>query len=167
MADYSPRRTRLRSSSLYEEWKSQALHNEQEQAYPIPQYLDNNPPITLCIREAPGQAEDHHPQPAQIEISTTHHQRQCSKSKRRGKPAATKAKSDGPAKESNLGEKEQSSEDHGYKAPNGDYLRKGELVALSEGVKITDHDIVFFRPSFLENPWKGVAMIKTNCLLWY
>lgn len=55
------------------------------------------------------------------------------------------------------------SEIGGYTAPNGTHLRAGELRQLSNGVKRPDRDRVYFRPSFVEDPWKGVKPVMIEC----
>ncbi|KAI9043707.1 uncharacterized protein KD926_003057 [Aspergillus affinis] len=51
----------------------------------------------------------------------------------------------------------------GYTAPNGTHLRKNELHNLSRGVKILNKDTAYFLPSFVEDPWKDVKPIMTEC----
>ncbi|PLB53130.1 hypothetical protein P170DRAFT_434850 [Aspergillus steynii IBT 23096] len=55
------------------------------------------------------------------------------------------------------------SEIGGYTAPNGTHLRVGELQRLSCGVKVPNKDTAYFRPSFVEDPWKDVKPIMTEC----
>ncbi|KAH8424067.1 uncharacterized protein LDX57_001824 [Aspergillus melleus] len=51
----------------------------------------------------------------------------------------------------------------GYTAPNGNHLRKGELNKLANGVKVPNGDKAYFLPSFVENPWKDVVPVLTEC----
>lgn len=46
-----------------------------------------------------------------------------------------------------------------YTAPNGTVFSSAELSCASKGVKI-ENDRVYFRPSFVNDPWKGARLVK-------
>jgi len=47
-----------------------------------------------------------------------------------------------------------------YEAPSGTILSPGELRRLAAGVKNENGDTVFFRPSFIEDPWAGLKPVR-------
>ncbi|KAE8145922.1 hypothetical protein BDV25DRAFT_144200 [Aspergillus avenaceus] len=47
----------------------------------------------------------------------------------------------------------------GYTAPNGTYICERELSRLSDGIKQSDCR-VYFKPCFIEDPWKGLNFVK-------
>ncbi|PTU21300.1 hypothetical protein P175DRAFT_0500202 [Aspergillus ochraceoroseus IBT 24754] len=44
-------------------------------------------------------------------------------------------------------------------APNGSLISKEELVKLSAGLRLDNTDTVYFLPSFIEEPWKGMKAV--------
>lgn len=54
-------------------------------------------------------------------------------------------------------------------APNGLFLNYEELALLSQGIKLENNDTFYFRPSFVIDPWVGLRVMKTTCLVryWY
>lgn len=51
-----------------------------------------------------------------------------------------------------------------YQAPSGAFLNSNQLARLSEGVKMPLKHTVYFLPSFVEDPWKGLKSVKIGCL---
>ncbi|BDD57110.1 hypothetical protein MPDQ_003459 [Monascus purpureus] len=51
-----------------------------------------------------------------------------------------------------------------YRTPRGFIINKIELNRLSGGVKNARRDTIYFRVSFLEDPWQGLKPVKTACL---
>lgn len=51
-----------------------------------------------------------------------------------------------------------------YQAPSGAFLNSNQLARLSEGVKLPPRHTVYFLPSFVEDPWKGLKSVKIGCL---
>ena len=55
----------------------------------------------------------------------------------------------------------------GFTAPNGLFIHNRELARLSLGVKLDNNSTLYFRPSFVTDPWKNVKAMKTTCLSRY
>jgi len=55
-------------------------------------------------------------------------------------------------------------EGSGFMAPNGTFIDDEELARLSSGVKNSNGDIYYFRPSFVTDPWVGLKPVKIPCL---
>lgn len=71
-------------------------------------------------------------------------------------------------RDDNSGPSEPESRRHqGYTAHTGTYFSLRELAKLSRGLKIPNGDTVYFRPSFVEDPWNNMPAIKTHCLSRY
>ena len=51
-----------------------------------------------------------------------------------------------------------------YQAPSGAFLNSSQLARLSEGVKVPPKYTVYFLPSFVEDPWKGLKSVRIGCL---
>ena len=51
-----------------------------------------------------------------------------------------------------------------YQAPSGAFLNSNQLARLSEGVKMPPKHTVYFLPSFVEDPWKGLKSVEIGCL---
>lgn len=51
-----------------------------------------------------------------------------------------------------------------YTAPSGAFLNSNQLARLSEGVKVPPKYTVYFLPSFVEDPWKGLKSVRIGCL---
>ncbi|KAA8646373.1 uncharacterized protein ATNIH1004_007803 [Aspergillus tanneri] len=184
-----PRRSKNRSSSLYEEWKAQASRSATTSvSIPVPAKAggsqdtgtENVDPAdggvlgdsgALCTQTGeitervqvglPVQA--HVPENAQTNVATNrsaskpndHRPATISCNKKQAKTTEAKNLADvRAASRSEIG---------GYTAPNGSHLPKDELLKLSDGVKTSNSDKVYFRPSFLEDPWKGLKAIKMEC----
>ncbi|GAD95271.1 predicted protein [Paecilomyces variotii No. 5] len=47
-----------------------------------------------------------------------------------------------------------------YEAPNGTVLSQKDLRRLAAGVKKENGDTVYFRPSFIEDPWAGLTPVR-------
>ncbi|RMJ28269.1 hypothetical protein PHISP_00832 [Aspergillus sp. HF37] len=55
----------------------------------------------------------------------------------------------------------------GYTAPNGTFLGSTELSRLACGVQIENNFTVYFKPSFIIDPWEKLPVMKTTCLRFY
>ncbi|KAJ9295601.1 hypothetical protein DTO271G3_6057 [Paecilomyces variotii] len=64
---------------------------------------------------------------------------------------------EGPSADGNYNDNEKGDS---YAAPNGTVLSPGELRRLAAGVKKENGDTVFFRPSFIEDPWAGLKPVR-------
>lgn len=79
-------------------------------------------------------------------------------------PSPSKAKKNKNWKRKAAKEKEKEKETGGgYLAPNGTYMSPEELKAYAKGVKNENGDTVVFFPEFIEDPWKGLKPVPTEC----
>ncbi|KAL4897225.1 hypothetical protein BDV59DRAFT_198638 [Aspergillus ambiguus] len=148
------RRRKTRSSSVYEEWKSQALQK------------DNNTAVSTA---PPGDENKQEP----VDGTSIHQglSEAKKKSQRQRRPKAGVSTVRNLPENHNAASSNQYTEsadaDGGYTAPTGIYIGKEELVNLSNGIKLRTGDVVYFQPTFVEDPWKGIQAIKTECLMRY
>ncbi|KAJ9361428.1 hypothetical protein DTO280E4_3902 [Paecilomyces variotii] len=64
---------------------------------------------------------------------------------------------EGPSADGNYNDNEKG---NFYETPSGTVLSPGELRRLAAGVKNENGDTVFFRPSFIEDPWAGLKPVR-------
>ncbi|GES61927.1 hypothetical protein BO71DRAFT_487919 [Aspergillus terreus] len=187
------RRRKTRSSSMYEEWKSQALQSDGpvKPATAPPEGEDKQGLVNKTpVLRGPGGVESvkgRHQRSAEAGVSTgiwypcrlfggprktrlivflravarTHPK----PTNLTAASTSKEIKSAGLVKPGPQSQKQPSG--GGYTSPNGTYVGREELVKLSNGVKIENDDTVYFLPSFVIDPWKGVRVMKTECLRRY
>ncbi|KAL2834963.1 hypothetical protein BDW59DRAFT_155790 [Aspergillus cavernicola] len=190
------RRSHLRSSSLFEEWKARCVHDpgktkESTVTSPVmPKARDNwKADGSITFADTRGRLGDHSEKAANFQLRNKPvndgrgRQPEAGKTDNRsadpsspapsvritGTPitntAATTKK--GPNRrgrfnnrqgdrESQQHSQERQQEQVAYTAPNGCCIGKGELKALSRGIKLEGKDRVYFLPCFIEDPWKDL-----------
>lgn len=67
--------------------------------------------------------------------------------------------------------REYSRERLAYEAPNGTLFNAVEMRTLALGLKLRNHDKVYFLPCFIEDPWKGLkptpSIRPPNLMDWF
>lgn len=55
-----------------------------------------------------------------------------------------------------------------YRAPNGETFTRDEMAQLSAGARDMEKSVtIYFRPTFIDNPWAGMTAVRTTCLTSY
>ncbi|PYH89461.1 hypothetical protein BO71DRAFT_487919 [Aspergillus ellipticus CBS 707.79] len=181
--DQSPRRSKARKSSLFEEWKSQASESNDTNGVAITPVSKENT-IDKAVSPAAEvkatgrqsgdpsagassklQSQDS----ASSKASNTHYAKPTVAASNRSNiiPAAKvapKATEQGNKRKAPETQPRQHAEIPVYVAPTGVRFRRDELIKWSNGIKNRKNDLVYFRPSFIEDPWKNMKPVLTTFL---
>ncbi|RAL01801.1 uncharacterized protein BO80DRAFT_444484 [Aspergillus ibericus CBS 121593] len=188
----SPRRPKVRSS-VYEEWKSQTSHGKSvNDSPPMPASMENKADATVSPSKnaranskqpgkpsSPVDAEPRHQepprpqQPIKAMVPNGHYAKPTASANSRSmtSPAAKVASKAGDQPHKNKGTvpyRRPPQDVLVYTAPNGYRFRRDELSKASLGIKHPNKLTVYFRPNFVEDPWKGLkpVLIKPNQHWW-
>ncbi|PYI10276.1 hypothetical protein BO78DRAFT_361526 [Aspergillus sclerotiicarbonarius CBS 121057] len=174
----SPRRSKARSSSVYEGWKSQAAHGKAVNETPaMPVSMENKadatPSPTTNARanskqsdkpSSPVGAKPRPQEPVKTIASNNHYAKPTVSTNNRSmtSPVAKVASKAGDQTHKSKGREPYQRPRQDilvYTAPNGYRFRRDELSKASLGVKHPNKLTVYFRPNFVEDPWKGLKPI--------
>ncbi|PLN75043.1 hypothetical protein BDW42DRAFT_199643 [Aspergillus taichungensis] len=180
------RRTRQRSSSVYEEWKAQVsclrvnntLSCEPRAALNDGKPSDVNHPTSQAAQASPAESEktkDH----ARVVVNKaiTNDQKPSPKSARHGgrnpKPSTHNSESHSLEKTNKqplrTADSNKTAAGNGhpirpeFAAPNGTRISGADLAKLAIGVETQNGVKVYFLPSFISDPWSGMKSIETMC----
>ncbi|PKY08557.1 hypothetical protein P168DRAFT_314638 [Aspergillus campestris IBT 28561] len=182
----SPRQTRQRSSSVYEEWKAQVFCSRVNNAAPTEPRAalsdvnpsDVNHPASQAAHDTHIEREKvkDHPRVVVGKVITNDQKpppKSAGHSGRNPKPSTRNSEPHNPKKTNKQPPK--STDSHkpnaGHKhpigpkfvTPNGTRIGDADLERLAIGVKTQNGDKACFLLSFIADPWSGMKPIETMC----
>ncbi|KKA23631.1 hypothetical protein T310_2348 [Rasamsonia emersonii CBS 393.64] len=136
--------------------------------FDITQYLDMDKPDTTLTLEPPKEdvtmADEPQAEMSNLNADNVNNANKVNNDNNAKSPSPSKAKKNKNWKRKAAKEKEKEKETGGgYLAPNGTYMSPEELKAYAKGVKNENGDTVVFFPEFIEDPWKGLKPVPTEC----
>ncbi|PWY80298.1 hypothetical protein BO94DRAFT_587756 [Aspergillus sclerotioniger CBS 115572] len=184
----SPRRSKVRSSSVYEEWKSQASHgrtvnetptmavskeNQSDATVsPTNARVNSNQPGSPSSPASPASpatsagAKLCPQEPVKIVTSNNHYAKPTVSTSNRSMTSPVSKMASKAGEHSNktkgLENRQRPRQDIiVYTAPNGCKVRRDVLSKWSLGIKTSNKLTIYFRPNFVEDPWKGLKPVLT------